>query len=98
MMDISYSPDEEKFRAQVCAFLAEAMPKLGKTSRREFESKEDYLAWHRLLYKQGWVAPHWPVQYGGPGWNVTQRYIFNEESASVDAPALLPFGLAMVAP
>ena len=44
-------------------------------------SKEDYLAWHKLLYKKGWVAPLWPKEYGGTGWNVTQRYIFNEECA-----------------
>jgi alkylation response protein AidB-like acyl-CoA dehydrogenase len=97
-MDITYTPEEEKFRADVRSFLAEELPKLGKSSRRDFETKDDFLAWHRILYKKGWVAPHWPVQYGGTGWNVTQRYIFNEESADVEAPALLPFGLMMVGP
>ncbi len=40
----------------------------------------------------------WPKQYGGTGWNVTQRYIFNEETAAADMPTTLPFGLNMVAP
>ena len=97
-MDVTFTPEEEAFRAEVRDFIAENLPKLGKTSRREFETKEDFLGWHRILAKKGWAAPHWPVQYGGTGWNVTQRYIYNEESARAEAPALLPFGLTMVAP
>jgi len=97
-MDLSFSPQEEAFRGQVREFITESLPKLGKTARRDFDSKEDYLAWHKMLFQKGWVAPHWPVQYGGTGWNVTQRYIFNEETARAETPALLPFGLAMVAP
>jgi len=97
-MDLTFSPQEEAFRAEVRGFIEENLPKLGKTTRREFDSREDYLAWHKILYKRGWVAPHWPVQYGGTGWSVTQRYIFNEESARAETPALLPFGLGMVGP
>src|ERR1700744_625389 len=97
-MDITYTPEEEKFRTEVRTFLKEELPKLGKSSRRDFETKEDFLAWHHILAKKGWAAPHWPVQYGGTGWNVTQCYIYNEESARAEAPALLPFGLAMVGP
>src|ERR1700744_3433028 len=97
-MDVTFTPEEEKFRKEVQDFLAENLPKLGKTSRREFETKEDFLGWHRILAKKGWAAPHWPVQYGGTGWNTTQRFIFNEESARAEAPVLLPFGLTMVAP
>jgi len=97
-MDLGYSPAEEKFRGEVREFIGENLPRLGKTARREFETKEDFLAWHRLLYKQGWVAPQWPKQYGGTDWTVTQRYIFNEESARAETPTLLPFGLSMVGP
>jgi alkylation response protein AidB-like acyl-CoA dehydrogenase len=97
-MDLSFSPAEEKFRGEVREFIGENLPKLGKTSRRDFETKEDFLAWHRILYKQGWVAPQWPVEYGGAGWGTTQRYIFNEESARAETPVLLPFGLSMVGP
>jgi alkylation response protein AidB-like acyl-CoA dehydrogenase len=97
-MDVSFSPAEERFRAEVREFIGESLPQLGKTSRREFETKDDFLAWHRILYKKGWVAPHWPTQYGGTGWSVTQRFIFTEESAQAEAPVLLPFGLSMVGP
>ncbi|HTQ14225.1 MAG TPA: acyl-CoA dehydrogenase family protein [Rhizomicrobium sp.] len=97
-MDVGFSPAEERFRAEVREFIAESLPRLGKTSRREFETKEDYLAWHKLLFRKGWIAPHWPVEYGGTGWNVTQRYIWGEENARAETPVLLPFGLSMVGP
>ncbi|MGZ6023161.1 MAG: acyl-CoA dehydrogenase family protein, partial [Rhizomicrobium sp.] len=99
-MDLSFSPEEEAFRKDVRAFIADAKPKLPDIGAPEAanRSKEDYLAWHKLLYKKGWVAPLWPKEYGGTGWNVTQRYIFNEETANAEMPTTLPFGLNMVAP
>jgi alkylation response protein AidB-like acyl-CoA dehydrogenase len=99
-MHLSFSPEEEAFRQDVRAFIAETGPKLPKDPGGEgnVRSKEDYLAWHKALYKKGWVAPLWPKEYGGTGWNVTQRYIFNEEIAAADMPTTLPFGLNMVAP
>ncbi|MEI9930243.1 MAG: acyl-CoA dehydrogenase family protein [Rhizomicrobium sp.] len=101
-MDISFSPEEEAFRAEVRDFIADAKTKLPKSDvgapEAATRTKEDYLAWHKLLYKKGWVAPLWPKQYGGPGWSVTQRYIFNEECAKAETPVTLPFGLSMVGP
>ncbi|MDF1722610.1 MAG: hypothetical protein P1U65_18210 [Minwuia sp.] len=26
------------------------------------------VAWQKILHRQGWAAPHWPVEFGGPGW------------------------------
>jgi alkylation response protein AidB-like acyl-CoA dehydrogenase len=100
-LDISFSPEEEAFRAEVCAFLAEAKPKLPQAlDAPEYatRTRDEYMAWHKLLYKKGWAAPHWPKQYGGTGWSVTQRYIFNEECAAAEMPSLVAFGLNMLAP
>jgi alkylation response protein AidB-like acyl-CoA dehydrogenase len=98
-MDLTYSPQEEAFRKEVRDFIAENLPPSLKGKRRsEMSEKEEFLAWHKILYKRGWVAPHWPKEYGGTGWNVTQRYIFNEECARAETPIILPFGVAMVAP
>ena len=96
-MDLNFSPEDEAFRQEVRDFIAANLPDSVKgRSRRDFNSREDFLAWHKVLYKKGWVAPLWPVEYGGTGWTVTQRYIFNEECAAAETPALLPFGLSMV--
>ena len=98
-MDLSFSPEEEAFRAEVRRFIADNFPEsLKGRSRRDFDTREDFVAWHKVLYKKGWVAPLWPVEYGGTGWTVTQRYIFNEECAEAETPPLLPFGLSMCGP
>ncbi|HWA03124.1 MAG TPA: acyl-CoA dehydrogenase family protein [Rhizomicrobium sp.] len=100
-MDLSFSPEEEAFRAEVRAFIADAKPKLPKSlgaPESATRTKQEYLAWHKLLYERGWVAPIWPKEYGGPGWSVTQRFIFNQECADADTPTTLPFGLSMVGP
>jgi len=98
-MDLTFTPEEEAFRAEVRSFIDENLPKALKGKRRnEYTSREDYLAWHKVLYKKGWIAPLWPKEYGGTGWNVTQRFIFNEECAKAETPMVLPFGVAMVGP
>ncbi|MDO8289628.1 MAG: acyl-CoA dehydrogenase family protein [Parvibaculum sp.] len=98
-MDMSFSPEELAFREEVRAFIADNYPKdLANRRTRGEMSKEDILTWHRILYKKGWVVPHWPVEYGGTGWTITQRFIWNEENARAETQALLPFGLSMVGP
>ena len=98
-MDMSFSPEELAFREEVRAFIADNYPKdLASRRTRGEMSKEDILTWHRILYKKGWVVPHWPVEYGGTGWTITQRFIWNEENARAETQALLPFGLSMVGP
>jgi len=97
-MDMRFSPEELAFRDEVREFIANNYPQELRGARRGEMSKEDILKWHRILYKKGWVAPHWPVEYGGTGWTITQRYIWNEENARAETTPLLPFGLSMVGP
>jgi len=59
---------------------------------------EDSATWHRILHEQGWVAPHWPKEVGGTGWDAARRFIFNEEMELAGAPGLSVFGLSMVGP
>ncbi|HCX66934.1 acyl-CoA dehydrogenase family protein [Parvibaculum sp.] len=97
-MDMRFSPEEMTFRDEVREFIANNYPEELRGARRGEMSKEDILKWHRILYKKGWVVPHWPVEYGGTGWTITQRYIWNEENARAETTPLLPFGLSMVGP
>lgn len=59
---------------------------------------DDRKAWHQTLHRQGWAAPHWPVEWGGTGWTPAQSYLFSETLAEEGAPELSPFGLMMLAP
>ena len=56
------------------------------------------MAWQKILYAKGWVAPSWPVEHGGPGWSPMQRHIFATECNLADAPIMAPMGLDMVGP
>ncbi len=99
-MDLDYSPDERAFRDQVRGWLRDHLPAAmrDKVARYAPLSRDDLLGWHRILANQGWVAPAWPREWGGTGWDVVQRYIFEEECGYAGAPPLIPFGLAMCAP
>ena len=99
-MDLNYSPDELAFREKVRGWLRENLPDdlRGKATRAGEYTKEELQRWHAILAKQGWIAPSWPKEWGGTGWDPVQRYIFEEESGYAGTPPLLPFGLSMVAP
>ena len=99
-MNLDFSADDLAFREEARAFIANNYPAhlRGKQDEGEELGKEDFLAWHRILAKKGWIAPAWPTEYGGPGWTSVQRYIWSEELALADTVPILPFGIAMVGP
>jgi len=99
-MDLNYSSEDLAFRDHVRAFLAANLPAdLQQKVRKHLRlSREDYVRWHKILAAQGWVAPGWPVEHGGPGWSAVQRHLFDEECARAGTPQILPFGVNMVAP
>jgi alkylation response protein AidB-like acyl-CoA dehydrogenase len=99
-MDLNYSAEELAFRDEVRAWLGANLPAelRDKVESYAHLSKDDLLSWHRILAKKGWVAPAWPRELGGTGWNVVQRYIFEEELGYAGSPPLIPFGLSMCGP
>jgi alkylation response protein AidB-like acyl-CoA dehydrogenase len=99
-MDLNYSAEELAFRDEIRSWLEKNLPAElhAKVASYEHLSREDLLSWHRILAKKGWVAPSWPKEWGGTGWNVVQRYIFEEELGYAGSPPLIPFGLTMCGP
>jgi alkylation response protein AidB-like acyl-CoA dehydrogenase len=69
-----------------------------RRSRTSHVSKERLLQWQKKLAGKGWLCPNWPKEYGGPGWNSTQKFIFEMEMARADSPYLSSFSIKMVAP
>ena len=98
-MDLSYSAEEQAFRNEVREWLAGNLPKdiRDKVINYQGLSKEDFLRWHKILAAKGWAVPHWPVEWGGTSWDITQRYIYNEEFGLAGAPNLPNFGPNMCA-
>src|SRR5690348_2945599 len=89
-MDLNFSPEDQKFRAEVRAFIDANLPHdtRDKVLNGKRLKKDDFMRWHKILHKKGWVAHTWPKQFGGPGWSVAQQNIFEEECADAGAPPL----------
>jgi acyl-CoA dehydrogenase len=101
-MDIRLLPEHERFRDDVRKFLDSALDQDLRDGARfcagVFQDYATNMRWHRILYRQGWVAPSWPKQYGGAGWDLMQRHIWTTEASLAGAPGLAPMGLGMCGP
>ena len=87
-MDLTYSANDEQFRAQVRAWLEIEVPQHGAPpppgdwpARRAYDT-----AWQRKLYDAGYAGLHWPAAFGGQGLAVSQQLVYLEEYARADAP------------
>jgi alkylation response protein AidB-like acyl-CoA dehydrogenase len=99
-MDLAFTPEEQKFREDVRAWVRTNLPKeiSNKVHNSLHLTREDMQQWARILGKKGWLGYGWPQQFGGPGWNAIQKHLFEEECALAGAPRVVPFGPVMVAP
>ncbi len=99
-MQMALTAEQEAFREEVRAFLAQALPaeisdrvRLGKSVGKELLGR-----WTRILNEKGWAAPNWPVESGGTGWSLMERHLFDVECRAAHAPPLSGFGFNMVGP
>jgi len=99
-MDMSFTPEQQAFRQEVREWIAGAMPPEMKRNAENGAAfdQQATMEWHRILYAKGWIAPAWPAEYGGTGWDVARRFIFQDELVRAGTPQLSPFGLGMVGP
>ena len=99
-MDLNYTTQEESFRSEVRGFLDKnlSLDLREKVANSRKLTKADLLGWQRTLHKQGWGASSWPKKFGGTGWSVVERSIFEDECAEADTPEQNGFGIRMVAP
>src|SRR5688572_3916605 len=100
-MQPTYSADAEAYRQKVQAFLAEKLPgNWGGMGTLEGESLTDFVTeWRGTLYEAGYLAPGWPVEYGGAGLSALEQVILAEEFAKAGVPTGGPndvFGVQMV--
>ncbi|MBP17813.1 MAG: pimeloyl-CoA dehydrogenase large subunit [Gammaproteobacteria bacterium] len=91
-MDIEFSQEDLDFEKEVQDFIENNLPKGMDLWTKRGE-------WFEALRKKGgWDVSKWPVEFGGPGFTPTQRYIFDNEMAKNSTPPQLPFGVGMLAP
>jgi pimeloyl-CoA dehydrogenase large subunit len=99
-MDLGFSAEEVAFRAEVREFVTQNLPAKirDKLAAGHHPSRDDIVTWTRILAAKGWGAPHWPVEWGGTGWDAIKLLIFTDEIQRANAPESLAFGTSMVGP
>ena len=101
-MDMDFAQADLAFHDEVRAFLdAKLNARLREGAANTpsvFVEPDLTREWQAILNEQGWLATSWPQEYGGPGWNPVQKYIFEKECAIAGAPSLPVLGLKLVGP
>src|SRR6185503_2942698 len=102
-MDFNLAPQEEQFRADIRAWLAQNLPEgWGTPAYKPPATPADQVAfarkWQRQLHDGGWAGITWPKEYGGRGTSIVEQLIYNEEYARFHAPDILALkiGLSLV--
>ncbi len=90
-MHLSYSPNEERFRDEVRAWLTANLPAdpegIEDGTSENMDRWMSFLQdWQRKLYEAGWAGISWPKEYGGRGATINEQLIFTEEMARAKAP------------
>ena len=91
------TPAEAEFRTEVRTWLEANLP-VALRRRAARPPPAELMPWYRTLSRKGWIAPHWPKQYGGMGATLNEQIIMTEELARVGAPSLPVQGLNHIGP
>ena len=104
-MDFQDTPEEAGFRSQVRDFIEQNLPSDwtppvgGPGAIYDDPERAEFMkVWRKSLASRGWIAPHWPKEYGGAGMSPGEQFIFNEEMARHRAPAEGGMGVQMIGP
>ena len=84
-MDFSFTPEEDRFRAEVGAWLAENPPERFPAEGMDggYGSGPHSLAFMQAAGEQGWISMTWPKAYGGAEKAFFLKLILREELALV---------------
>ena len=99
-MDLALKSEHRAFADEVREFARKNLSPAtkAKASSGKHFSRDDHVVWQQALGKKGWLAYTWPKKFGGPGFDVTQRFLFENVLAEEGAPRIIPFGVKMVGP
>jgi alkylation response protein AidB-like acyl-CoA dehydrogenase len=100
-MEFRFTAQHDALRQEVRAFAREALKDFpGGISRPiSMDNWEGQRAFLKALAARKWVAPGWPVEYGGLGWRHVDQMIFSEELSYAGAPdAGRVFSVGMIGP
>ena len=85
-MDLAYTPEQQAFRAEVCAWMEAHVPKEPLVTLECKEGFDQHVEWERTLASGNWGMVTWPEQFGGRGLDLIQWLIFEEEYFRAGGP------------
>src|SRR4051812_10605387 len=87
-MDLLWSEEDERFRAELRSWIASALPQLPPEPKREDwpARRERDTTWQRMLYDAGYAGINWPKEFGGGGASLSEQLVFYEEITKAGAP------------
>ncbi|MCF7550794.1 acyl-CoA dehydrogenase family protein [Pseudonocardia sp. WMMC193] len=108
-MDLALSPAAREYRDRLRAWVDRHLPDQWRDVPTGTGDDAEYVKmrseWGRKLHRDGWLAPHWPVEFGGRGLGVDAQLAFldvlvaagapeqmNTNGMGIFAPALMAFG------
>jgi len=98
-MDIRFTPEQERWRGEVRAFLeAEMTPEfVAELESQDYTTSTISVPFSRKLAQRGWLTLYWPREYGGQERSFIDYAILEEELGYFRAPtAAHNFGVKMV--
>lgn len=99
-MPLEITKHLDHFRQEVRGFIASELTPETRLLVQSGQAltRDQQTDWQRRLWRKGWIAPGWPVEFGGCDWTAAQRHVFEEECVTGDAPFVNPFGLFRAGP
>lgn len=85
-MDLTYTPEQQAFRAEVRAWMEANVPKEPLVTLECREGYDQHVEWERTLASGNWGMVTWPEGYGGRGLDLIQWLIFEEEYFRAGGP------------
>ncbi len=101
-MRLHYGDADERFRAELVAWLEEHAPPrevLAAPKRSSADLQPWAREWQRRLFDAGWLVPGWPPELGGRNASPGEQMIYFEEMKRREIPrSLNPQGIGIIAP
>ena len=94
--ELNSLPDDD-FRLQLRDFFESAYPDELRHQLRRFRWSE-IRDWTQTLHQKGWIAPNWPLEYGGMGLDASKLVIFMEEQERAGVGRAPDMGVVNVGP
>ena len=103
-MDLSYTPEQEKFRAEVRSWFEQNVDRRWSESQRDPSLDADALVkirrdFQAKMNQAGYLGMDWPKEWGGRGASVVEKNILAEETLRASAPPIAnSLGIMLLGP